>query len=749
MSLNMSDSTRRLRLGLVVFFLLGELALMVYAIRGSIVPTKIRTVDNYSKWSEEVVEAAAEIPVQDGGRVKPFSTLARFQMLSFHGSLKMKIENGSGNKITIGPTEWLLDCLFRPDLADELPVFRVDDTEVLNQFGMKSGDRRDRLSFKDFLQEDDEGNLALDNIIEKAREISKEFQEEEVRKGRMTPAQVKNEKYSKTDEEREQEEEEERESKIIGEVARKLVDYQLLTGFLSFARVEFTPPNIPDSVMGNDGLDPNRFSTWVSRFDKLRLIMQLGQQEGLSAPPEVMQLLPVIEREVNRTRGGVKWLPPRDEKDEEWLSVGDQIIAILETPDFDWGNLRTNIAKVQELRKNNSPIPENLKPIASWSDVLDDMRSLEELVIASKKPNSERFVKELESWNEEVTIRAKDRGEGQGIPGETSYYARNYFMNALVYFLIAFVISAAGWLIADGRAGTYIRWGTIAFYLIALLYLSVGIAHRSFLMGRPPVGNLYDTIPFITLGGVLVLGIAEWLTRRRLLLSIGSVLGVAGLFLAFRYEVGDAEDHMDPLVAVLKSNYWLATHVVTITIGYSGGLMACLISAVYAHMRLAGFWEDDKSLRRFLTRSVYGITGFTLLFSLVGTVLGGIWANDSWGRFWGWDPKENGALLIVLWCLIILHARVAGWIKEWGLHLCSIFGGAIVGWSWWHVNMLEVGLHSYGFIKGGEVIWIFYGVCGIALLIGIAAWAIEKHQKTQRKLDQIEKKYDENKAPAE
>jgi ABC-type transport system involved in cytochrome c biogenesis permease subunit len=254
-------------------------------------------------------------------------------------------------------------------------------------------------------------------------------------------------------------------------------------------------------------------------------------------------------------------------------------------------------------------------------------------------------------------------------------------------------------------------------------------------MGRPPVGNLYDTIPFITAGAVLVLGISEWLTKRRLLLSLGSVLGVAGMFLAFRYEVGDATDHMDPLVAVLKSNYWLATHVVTITIGYSGGLMACLISAVYSHMRLAGFWEQDQSLRRFITRSVYGVTCFTLLFSLVGTVLGGIWANDSWGRFWGWDPKENGALLIVLWCLIILHARLAGWIKEWGLHLLSVLGGAIVGWSWWHVNMLEVGLHSYGFIKGGEVIWLFYGACGFSFLVGFAAWWMEKYFRKKKRDD--------------
>ena len=735
MSLSSSVSHRKFRFGLVLFFLLGELALVVYAIRGSVIPSTIREVANYSPWSKEVVDTAAEIPVQDGGRVKPFSTLARFKMLSFHGSLKMKIQNGSGTKIKIGPTEWLLDCLFRPDTANQLPVFRVDDTEVLRQFGIESVERRDRLSYNDFLSEDVKGNGAREKIQAKAQEIRQKSQEEEDRLSRLTPAQKKNEEYAKTAEEKEQQEEEKRANKVIVELDQLLTEYEYLTGFLDFARVEFDAPKIPESVLGNDGLDPERMSTWVARFDKLRLIFQLGRQEGMTAPREVVDLIPVIERQVNLARGGVKWLPPRDETKGEWWSIGGQIISVLESRDFDWAALQEKTKEVQKLREKNSEIPEQLKSVASWLDVLQDMRALEDLVIASKKPNSEGFLTSLDSWRQEVTTRAKERGEGEAIQGETSYYKRNYFMNALVLFLIAFVVSAFGWITTEGRTGRLMSKATVTFFVLGLLYLIVGIFHRSLLMGRPPVGNLYDTIPFITAGAVLVLGISEWLTKRRLLLSLGSVLGVAGMFLAFRYEVGDATDHMDPLVAVLKSNYWLATHVVTITIGYSGGLMACLISAVYSHMRLAGFWEQDQSLRRFITRSVYGVTCFTLLFSLVGTVLGGIWANDSWGRFWGWDPKENGALLIVLWCLIILHARLAGWIKEWGLHLLSVLGGAIVGWSWWHVNMLEVGLHSYGFIKGGEVIWLFYGACGFSFLVGFAAWWMEKYFRKKKRDD--------------
>ena len=95
----------------------------------------------------------------------------------------------------------------------------------------------------------------------------------------------------------------------------------------------------------------------------------------------------------------------------------------------------------------------------------------------------------------------------------------------------------------------------------------------------------------------------------------------------------------------------------------------------------------------------YGVVCFATLFSFVGTVLGGIWADQSWGRFWGWDPKENGAVLIVLWCAITLHARWGGFIRQRGLMIMALFGNIVTSFSWFGVNMLGVGLHSYGFMQ--------------------------------------------------
>jgi ABC-type transport system involved in cytochrome c biogenesis permease subunit len=97
---------------------------------------------------------------------------------------------------------------------------------------------------------------------------------------------------------------------------------------------------------------------------------------------------------------------------------------------------------------------------------------------------------------------------------------------------------------------------------------------------------------------------------------------------------------------------------------------------------------------------IYGILCFALLFSFFGTVLGGLWADDSWGRFWGWDPKENGALIIVLWNALVLHARWGGMVRERGLAVLAIGGNIVTSWSWFGVNELGIGLHSYGFTEG-------------------------------------------------
>jgi ABC-type transport system involved in cytochrome c biogenesis permease subunit len=170
-------------------------------------------------------------------------------------------------------------------------------------------------------------------------------------------------------------------------------------------------------------------------------------------------------------------------------------------------------------------------------------------------------------------------------------------------------------------------------------------------------------------------------------------------------------DTMEMLRAVLDTNFWLATHVVCVTLGYASTFVAGTLALAYIVLGVftpllstkvgaapAAKKSGDVTLGRALANMAYAIVCFATLFSFVGTVLGGIWADQSWGRFWGWDPKENGALLIVIWNALILHARWGGLVRDRGLMNLAIFGNVVTAFSWFGVNMLGIGLHSYGFM---------------------------------------------------
>jgi len=149
--------------------------------------------------------------------------------------------------------------------------------------------------------------------------------------------------------------------------------------------------------------------------------------------------------------------------------------------------------------------------------------------------------------------------------------------------------------------------------------------------------------------------------------------------------------------------------------GYGACVLASALAHVYLLGREIGFKRGEPEFYRSIARMTYGTLCFALLFSLVGTITGGIWANESWGRFWGWDPKENGALMIVLWLLIALHARLGGFIRDLGIASTAIISGIIMAFAWWGVNQLNVGLHSYGFTSGVVVRLIVF--CSLEFLI--------------------------------
>ncbi|MCH2614938.1 MAG: cytochrome c biogenesis protein CcsA [Opitutales bacterium] len=291
-------------------------------------------------------------------------------------------------------------------------------------------------------------------------------------------------------------------------------------------------------------------------------------------------------------------------------------------------------------------------------------------------------------------------------------------------FIEPFYIAATGYVMAFlAVIISWARWPQVmnkaAFGLICACAVihTIGIIFRIYIIGYAPVINLYSSAVFVGWGAVLLAIVLEAIFKNSMGNATAAVIGFATLLVAHHLSVGG--DTLEMLRAVLDNNFWLATHVIIITLGYSATFLAGTIGFIFILMSVLSQRVDKKTARTFGSM-VYGIVGFATLFSFVGTILGCIWADQSWGRFWGWDPKENGALLIVIWNAIILHCRWGGFVKRRGLMMLAVFGNVICSWSWFGTNMLGIGLHAYGFMDAAFTYLSAYMLAQVAV-IGLAA----------------------------
>jgi cytochrome c-type biogenesis protein CcsB len=282
---------------------------------------------------------------------------------------------------------------------------------------------------------------------------------------------------------------------------------------------------------------------------------------------------------------------------------------------------------------------------------------------------------------------------------------------------------------------TRFEWARRAAVWLMVLTLIVhagGLIYRIVHEGRPPVTNLYSSAIFIGVAAVIFGLLLEWAFPHGIGVIVAAVVDFCALLIA--HHLARDGDTMIMLQAVLDTNFWLATHVVAVTLGYAGTFMAGFLAIMYVVLgsfttrlkdpvdqrivsadgeRIQG---SGRPLGKVLTTMIYAIVCFATLFSFVGTVLGGIWADQSWGRFWGWDVKENGALMIVLWNAIVLHARWGGIAKERGIACLAIGGNIVTSWSWFGVNMLGIGLHTYGAMDAAKVALVLFALTQVALI---------------------------------
>ncbi len=235
------------------------------------------------------------------------------------------------------------------------------------------------------------------------------------------------------------------------------------------------------------------------------------------------------------------------------------------------------------------------------------------------------------------------------------------------------------------------------------------------------------TVPASWAGGHLAERLPDVYARRSFGLVVTAV-AFAGTFIAWFFPIPGKQ--FSPLQPVLRDNFWLTIHVLTIVSSYAAGALAWglgLLSLGYyllGHYRSGGTGRPNQppAACAELAGFIYKAMQVAVLLLAAGTILGGLWADVSWGRFWGWDPKEVWALVSLLAYLVVLHGRYAGWIGNFGLAAGAVLGAAVIGMSWYGVNfLLGAGLHSYGFGQGGQTEFFAFLLLNLALL-GAAAW---------------------------
>jgi ABC-type transport system involved in cytochrome c biogenesis permease subunit len=387
------------------------------------------------------------------------------------------------------------------------------------------------------------------------------------------------------------------------------------------------------------------------------------------------------------------------------------------------------------------PPPPPVDPLEDWKNIglelLDVMKgkplspyvtSYASLTMAYRSADAEQFNREVSELRERFI--ADFPGDISRVHYERVFNALQPFYISMQLYVLIFLAVCISWL----------RWpkelAQAAFWVLVIAFLihTSGLVSRMYIQGRPPVTNLYSSAVFVGWGAVLLGILIEKFFKNGIGAAMASLVGFCTLIIA--HHLAMTGDTLEMMRAVLDSNFWLATHVVIITFGYSAIFLAGALAILFV---LLGVFSSrfNKDTARSLSAMVYGIICFGTLFSLVGTILGGIWADQSWGRFWGWDPKENGALMIVIMGAIYLHARWGGICKERGLMALAICGNIITAWSWFGTNMLPVGLHSYGRMDSAYA-WLIGFVLAQVILIATALlpwrfWRSEFGQSKDRK----------------
>ena len=308
-----------------------------------------------------------------------------------------------------------------------------------------------------------------------------------------------------------------------------------------------------------------------------------------------------------------------------------------------------------------------------------------------------------------ATEQARENPRFQAEPRKIAIEAFYQKLHPFRWAWILYLISGICLLVLAGKTPGYIlAWGlALAGFLLQLS----GFVFRILISGRAPVTNMYESVVWVAFGTILFALIFEAIHRSRYFLLGAVPVAVTSLILADTQPV-ILDRSIHPLVPVLADNFWLTTHVLTITLSYAAFALALGVGHIILGKSIFGI-KATPALHNYLYRTLQ----IGVLLLAVGTILGGVWANYSWGRFWDWDPKETWALIALLGYLFVLHGRIAGKWGGFGTAVGAVLAFQCVIMAWYGVNfVLGVGLHSYGFGSGGFPAAVGFVLCEVGFV---------------------------------
>ena len=604
-----------------------------------------------------------KLPVLMDGRFQPFDSVARNSLLQIRTKQTVPQDNGQ----TLSATEWLLEVMMKPEQADARKIFRIDNGEVLALLKLPENEKY--YSFNQLRPQ-------IDEIQKQAERI------EQVESSSRTVFETQL-------------------MKLFSEINL----YQRL-------EISLKPPGTDDFAAElaafQKSIAPGAAAVKArdagGKFDQDAFNNLIGFMSDYQTVARFA--LPAV-------------IPPADSS----------------RPRDDWENIGTNLMQT-----------------ASSGAISQPAQFYATMVTAYRAGSPADFNKAVAAYRLWLGGRFAPQLNKAG--QEFFFSTLQPFYKAIVIYVVALLLACI-YLLVDSE---WMRKSAFHLVMLALIIHTFGLVLRMYLEGRPPVTNLYSSAIFIGWAAVILGVVLEKIYPIGIGILVASFAGFVTQIIA--HNLAMSGDTMEMMRAVLDTNFWLATHVVIVTLGYAATFLAGFLAIVYIFLgvftnRLTqplsakaavgltvitalhspvlaapaialGVGKGLSSqvgkieIGKIMAKMVYGIVCFATLFSFTGTVLGGIWADQSWGRFWGWDPKENGALLIVLWNATILHARWGGLVRERGLMNLAVIGNIVTSWSWFGVNMLGIGLHSYGFTDAAfRWLMLFVGSQICIILLGL------------------------------